>query len=739
MSKTISTAGRMSQPVRVPISALPLPPPTQRLPRNLTPDPETPSPAAWREVLAARPSIQRRARILASEAHFSFVSPCPQPFPFPIPPPADGTQLADADKPKYIENWLAQREALTEVPCAPVPENAGLGDARELKKYVSEKRDDRRELLALSEGCLRDCFPRLDVGDAFDTLGAPALALPAPETNGVPEKSSGEDDAVRQELIDVLSGHAMLMNTDGDPETHWAPWSLRYSGHQFGVWAGQLGDGRAISIISTPHPDDPKLTYELQLKGAGRTPFSRGADGLAVTRSSIREFLCSEAMNALGIPTTRALSLVSLPELPVYRETVVPERAAIVARAAPSFLRIGCFEALAPPQGVFFIGMGQQQEADWDALRRLGEWVARLLGIWDEAEARKDGERKPWAKDLVLEVARRNAKMVAGWQAYGFMHGVINTDNVSVLGLTIDYGPYAFMDVFDPWHICNHTDEEGRYAYKAQPTMIVFALRALLNSLAPLVGYEAHEGHAIPPDWSSSVTAAKLSEWRDKGMQLKEEMERIVEEVSAAEYGKLMHHRLALRKYEKEDETRIISPLLDLLGEHKLDFHGTFRLLATFRPSLVQEGASAELAGYISTILSLTGEPQFLNREKAAGDARDWLQRYAARIESERGEWAGAEGHFDEARAQAARAANPRFVLRQWVLEEIIKKVESDAEGGKRIIRKVLQMACSPFEPWGAEDFEGDESSLDPEVREERRFCSLGERKMLGFQCSCSS
>ncbi|OCH95411.1 UPF0061-domain-containing protein [Obba rivulosa] len=739
MSRTFLTASRMSQHTCVPISALPLPPPAQRLTHNLTPDPETPSPAAWRDVLATRPSIQRRARLLASPAHFSFVSPCPQPFPIPIPPPADGAPLAEEDKPKYIEDWLAQREALKEVPCAP-------GHARELKMYVSEKRGEHRELLALSDGCLRDCFPHLDVGDAFVALGVPSLVPSASQPNGEQGNSSEKDIAARQELIDVVSGHAMLMNTDGDPETHWAPWSLRYSGHQFGVWAGQLGDGRAISIMSTPHPDDPQLTYELQLKGAGRTPFSRGADGLAVTRSSIREFLCSEAMHALHIPTSRALSLVSLPELPVYRETVVPERAAVVARAAPSFLRIGSFEALVPPQGVFFIGMGQQQGADWDAVRLLGEWVARLLGIWDEAEAKKERERKPWAKELVLEVARRNARMVAGWQAYGFMHGVINTDNVSVLGLTIDYGPYAFMDVFDPWHICNHTDEEGRYAYKAQPTMIVYALRALLNSLAPLVGYESYEGYAVPPGWASSATAAKMSEWRDKGMQLKEEMERVAEEVSAMEYGRLMHQRLALRRYEKEDETKLIGPLLDLLAEHKLDFHGTFRLLTSFRPSLVQDqpgkGDSTEADAYISRILALSGEPQFLDRNKAAGDMRDWLRRYAARIASERGEWAGAEGadgRIDAERRQTARAANPRFVLRQWLLEEVIKKVEEDAQSGKRVLRKVLQMACNPYEPWGAEDDEGDESSLDAEIREERRYCSLGEKQMLGFQCSCSS
>jgi serine/tyrosine/threonine adenylyltransferase len=184
-----------------------------------------------------------------------------------------------------------------------------------------------------------------------------------------------------------------------------------------------------LGIVTTPHPSNPEEAYELQLKGAGRTPFSRSADGLAVLRSSIREFLCSEgqlfssfrqfvsvkfyvAMQALQIPTSRALSLISLPSLPVLRERL--EYACVLTRIAPSFLRIGSFEALNPPTSLYFFG-GGQQEADWDALRILGEWVSkRVLRL-------ELGEGKAWAKELVMEVARRNAKMVAGWQAYGFV------------------------------------------------------------------------------------------------------------------------------------------------------------------------------------------------------------------------------------------------------------------------------------------------------------------------------
>lgn len=169
------------------------------------------------------------------------------------------------------------------------------------------------------------------------------------------------------------------------------------------------------------------------------------------------------AMNALRIPTTRALALVHLPDLEVSREEV--ESACVLTRLAPSFIRIGSFEAFNPPKGIFFIG-GGQQDANYDGLRILGEWVVRRVLKLPLEEGR------PWGKELVMECARRNARMVAAWQAYGFMHGVINTDNVSIMGLTIDYGPYAFMDIYDPMHICNHTDQEGRYAYKFQPTMM---------------------------------------------------------------------------------------------------------------------------------------------------------------------------------------------------------------------------------------------------------------------------
>jgi uncharacterized protein YdiU (UPF0061 family) len=255
--------------------------------------------------------------------------------------------------------------------------------------------------------------------------------------------------------LEVFAGNLPLSGS--------TPLASVYSGHQFGAWAGQLGDGRAILLgeVRTPAAG----TQELQLKGSGLTPYSRMGDGRAVLRSSIREFLCSEAMHALGVPTTRALCVTGSDE-PVRRERM--ETAAVVTRVAPSFIRFGHFE--------HFSHGGQH-----DALRTLADFViARFYPQCRDAA-------NPYAA-LLAEVTRRTAALIARWQAVGFMHGVMNTDNMSILGLTIDYGPFQFMDGFDPAHICNHSDHQGRYAYERQPQIGHWNLFALGQALLPLIG-----------------------------------------------------------------------------------------------------------------------------------------------------------------------------------------------------------------------------------------------------------
>jgi serine/tyrosine/threonine adenylyltransferase len=263
-----------------------------------------------------------------------------------------------------------------------------------------------------------------------------------------------------QEALEAFTGNVVLQGSQ--------PLASVYSGHQFGQWAGQLGDGRAILLGETASG------WELQLKGSGLTPYSRMGDGRAVLRSSIREFLCSEAMHGLGIPTTRALCVTGS-DAPVRREEI--ETAAVVTRAAPSFVRFGHFE--------HFSYNGQHAQ-----LKALADYVIERY-----YPACKDAQN-PYAA-LLQAVAERTAKMVAQWQAVGFCHGVMNTDNMSILGLTIDYGPFQFLDAFDPGHICNHSDTQGRYAYGRQPNIAYWNLFCLGQALLPLIAADGSQDEAL--------------------------------------------------------------------------------------------------------------------------------------------------------------------------------------------------------------------------------------------------
>jgi len=266
------------------------------------------------------------------------------------------------------------------------------------------------------------------------------------------------------------------------PPRHGSSVATVYSGHQFGHWAGQLGDGRALLLGELNTPQGP---MEVQLKGAGRTPYSRMGDGRAVLRSSIREFLASEAMHGLGIPTTRALALVGSPQ-PVQRETT--ETAAVVTRVAPSFLRFGHVEH-------------HSYNRQHDVLQRLADHV--IDHHYPECREashplNRGGRMQPYAA-LLASVAQATAELMAQWQAVGFCHGVMNTDNMSLLGLTLDYGPFQFMDGFDPNHICNHTDTGGRYAYSNQPEVARWNLFALAQALLPLIGEPDNALAALEP------------------------------------------------------------------------------------------------------------------------------------------------------------------------------------------------------------------------------------------------
>ncbi len=311
--------------------------------------------------------------------------------------------------------------------------------------------------------------PALDCGlvwnNRFATLGEaffealPPTPLPAPywvgrSTQVAAALGLSDQWLESADLLQALTGNLPLAGAQ--------PLASVYSGHQFGVWAGQLGDGRAILLGET-------AGQEMQLKGAGLTPFSRMGDGRAVLRSSIREFLCSEAMHGLGIPTSRALCVTGS-DAPVRREEI--ETAAVVTRVAPSFIRFGHFE--------HFCHTDQH-----DQLRILADYVIDRYYPQCRTDARFNGN--PYASFLEA-VTQRTAAMVAQWQAVGFCHGVMNTDNMSILGLTIDYGPFQFLDAYDPGHICNHSDHQGRYAFHKQPNVAYWNLACLAQALLPLIG-----------------------------------------------------------------------------------------------------------------------------------------------------------------------------------------------------------------------------------------------------------
>ncbi len=346
-------------------------------------------------------------------------------------------------------------------------------------------------------------------------------------------------------FVDVVSGHAPLENFEA--------LAMVYSGHQFGVWAGQLGDGRALMIGQARNRDGE--LWDIQLKGAGKTPYSRFGDGRAVMRSTIREYLCSEAMAGLRIPTSRALAIVATGET-VMREA--PEPGAVLTRLARSHVRFGHFE--------HFFHRGEKDKVRVLADHVIAEYFPNMIG-----------DHAAWYG----EVVRRTAVMVAQWQAVGFAHGVMNTDNMSILGLTLDYGPYGFLDAYDPQFICNHTDTQGRYSFINQPVIAHWNLRALALALSDLIPTE--------------TLIEKLATFEGH---------------FGGTYHGLMRAKLGLTR-EVEGDNKLIGGLLGLMNKTRADYTLSFRNL------------TGEDAGW----LKLFGE--------ANVDAESWLSRYRVRTESE--------------------------------------------------------------------------------------------------------
>ena len=394
-------------------------------------------------------------------------------------------------------------------------------------------------------------------------------------------------------------------------------YAARYGGHQFGHWAGQLGDGRAITLAEIIATDGSR--QELQLKGAGKTPYSRTADGRAVLRSSLREFMCSEAMFRLGVPTTRALSLVGTGE-PVIRDMFYdghprPEPGAIVCRVAPSFVRFGNFQILAANN-------------ELDALKRLADYVVRehfaghSYAIWYQ------------------EVCRRTARLMVDWMRLGFVHGVMNTDNLSILGVTIDYGPYGWLEGYDPMWTPNTTDAQGRrYCYGNQPGIAQWNLARLAEALLPLVERE-------PLEEGLNLYADTFNDgWR-----------------------RALAQKLGLASPDEE----LARDLLEALAETETDFTLFFRQLSR----VPLEGTDAALLAPLRAAFYADDAPH----ERLVA----WLRRYMERVRP-----------ASPARAAQMDQVNPKYVFRNYLAQQAIDALEA---GDASVLERLLRVLARPYD-----------------------------------------
>ncbi|PCI15167.1 MAG: hypothetical protein COB71_00225 [Thiotrichales bacterium] len=418
------------------------------------------------------------------------------------------------------------------------------------------------------------------------------------------------EDASQPGFVDYFSGARDMPGAE--------PLAMVYAGHQFGHFVPQLGDGRAMLLGQVR--DDLGVLWDMHLKGSGPTRFSRGSDGRAVLRSSIREYLCSEAMFGLGIPTTRALCLIASSES-VMREHVEP--GAMLVRMAQSHIRFGSLE--------YFYHRG-----DHDNLRKLGEYLL------DEEFAHLRDEDAPYLA-LFDEVIRRTATLVAQWQGVGFCHGVMNSDNMSMLGLTLDYGPFAFMDTFEHDYVCNHSDHQGRYSYRRQPEMAHFNLACLATALLPLI----HDDKEV----AISLVRERLANYWDC--------------FNDAHLG-IVRAKLGFLQQENDD-LELWDELL-LLMEGEVDFTLFFRHLGA---------------------LSLSSPTHHPLRSEFIDQSRFdlWMYEYHQRLQRERS--------CDETRHQSMDAVNPQYILRNYMAEAAIRQAEDDGDYSE--IDRLLSLLRSPF------------------------------------------
>ncbi|MEF1203175.1 YdiU family protein [Vibrio owensii] len=427
--------------------------------------------------------------------------------------------------------------------------------------------------------------------------------------NGEFAQQFGLPATENEELLNVFAGQKEF--------APFAPLAMKYAGHQFGVYNPDLGDGRGLLLAEMQHQDG--TWFDIHLKGAGLTPYSRMGDGRAVLRSTIREYLCSEAMAGLGIPTTRALGMMDS-DTPVYREKM--EYGALLIRVAETHIRFGHFEHF------FYTNQLAEQKLLAD---KVIEWH---FPECSQAE-------KPYAA-MFESVVEKTAEMIAYWQAYGFAHGVMNTDNMSILGQTFDYGPFGFLDDYDPNYICNHSDYQGRYAFEQQPRIALWNLSALAHSLSPLVQREDLE--------------AALGKFEVRLSQ---------------KFSELMRAKLGLHTKVDEDG-RLFEAMFELLNQNKADYTRFFRELSNLDVKSPQ------------AVIDL-----FIDREAASA----WVDLYLARCELEVDE--NGERVSAEARCEKMRRTNPKYILRNYLAQLAIDKAE---KGDFSEVNRLAELLKRPYD-----------------------------------------
>ena len=428
-------------------------------------------------------------------------------------------------------------------------------------------------------------------------------------------------DISDEDILSLLNGKSEKIKN--------STFAMCYAGHQFGHFVPRLGDGRAINLGSYNN-------YQFQLKGAGVTLYSRSGDGRAVLRSSIREYIMAEAMHHLGVPTSRSLAIIGSDE-DVARERW--EKGSIVLRLAPSWVRFGTFE--------YFYHSNQHAE-----LEKLADYV-----IHQSYVHLKDKEDAYFL--MVEEIVENTAKMIASWQAVGFNHGVMNTDNMSIASITIDYGPFALLDEFKQDNICNHTDAEGRYSFSNQPYVAKWNIQRLMVAISPLINYERM--HALLEKYDV---------------------------IYAKEYLRLMRKKLGLHVEDSEDKI-LISELLGILHNARVDYHSFFRALCLYKDK--------------TTLHKLCIDTNALDV---------WLEKYYARLEKEHSSY--------EEISRYMFKNNPKYVMKNHQLQEAI---DLAVEGDYSRVDILMKLAQSPYD----------------EHEEYEHLSQITPKKLSNLKLSCSS